>query len=110
MNGVVHWDLKLENILLTGGSLLKLADFGLSSILKEGKFLKSMRGTIRYADPEILKNKEYSGEIADIWALGIILYCLTCGDLPFEDDVFGILYKKVVKCDIKIPEYVSDDL
>lgn len=78
--------------------------------MKEGKFLKSMRGTIRYADPEILKNKEYSGEIADVWALGIILYCLAFGDLPFEDDVFGILYKKVIKCDIKIPENTSEDL
>lgn len=51
--------------------------------------MNSFRGTIRYADPEILKKKPYSGEQADIWALGIILYCLLCGDMPFEDDILG---------------------
>ena len=71
--------------------------------------MKSMRGTIRYADPEILKKNKYSGEMADIWACGIIFYCLICGDMPFEDDVFGILYKKVLKCDIRIPMDLSKD-
>lgn len=66
-----------------------MADFGLSSFFKGGEFMSSFRGTIRYADPEILKKKQYSGELADIWACGIILYCLICGDMPFEDDVLG---------------------
>lgn len=76
-------------MLLTNENVLKLADFGLSSFFKAGEFMNSFRGTIRYADPEILKKKPYSGEIADVWALGVILYCLLCGDMPFEDDVLG---------------------
>lgn len=51
--------------------------------------MSSFRGTIRYADPEILKKKDYSAEVADIWACGIVLYCLICGNLPFEDDILG---------------------
>ena len=109
MKGIIHWDLKLENILITNKNRLLIADFGLSSTLKNGKFFKSSRGTIWYADPEILRWRIYSGELADIWSCGIILYCLLCGDLPFEDDVFGILWKKVMKCDIFIPEYISKE-
>lgn len=74
---------------MSKGNKVKIADFGLSSYMKSGLFMSSFRGTIRYADPEILKKKDYSAEIADIWACGIVLYCLICGNLPFEDDILG---------------------
>lgn len=92
---------------MTKKNKVKLADFGLSSHMKEGQFMSSFRGTIRYADPEILKKKDYSAEVADIWACGVVLYCLICGNMPFEDDVLGQLFKKVVMCDYSLPDDIS---
>ncbi len=109
LNGIAHRDLKLENILLNSNNVLKIADFGLASQLKEGKFMKTCCGTIRYADPEILKGRRYSGELSDVWSCGIILFTMLCGYLPFEDDVYGIILKKIIKCDIDISEGVSED-
>ncbi len=79
----------MENLLLTKNKKVKIADFGLSSEMKNGQFMNSFWGTIRYADPEILKKKDYSAENADIWACGVVLYCLLCGNMPFEDDILG---------------------
>lgn len=81
--------MKLENLLICENNTLKIADFGLSSFLKEGEFVKSYRGTARYADPEILKKKLYSAELADVWSCGVILYCMLVGKTPFDDDILG---------------------
>lgn len=88
-NQIAHRDLKLENLLVFEKNKIKIGDFGLSSHMKVGKFMETFRGTARYADPEILKKKQYSAMVADIWSCGIILYGMLTGGLPFEDDVLG---------------------
>ncbi|KAL5333768.1 kinase-like domain-containing protein [Aspergillus crustosus] len=83
----VHRDLKLENILLDKHGNVKLCDFGFTREY-EGKssYLQTFCGTVCYSAPEMLKAEKYAGEKVDIWSLGIILYALIAGELPFDDD------------------------
>ncbi|KAJ5678641.1 hypothetical protein N7462_006885 [Penicillium macrosclerotiorum] len=83
----VHRDLKLENILLDKNENVKLCDFGFTREY-EGKasYLQTFCGTICYSAPEMLKGEKYAGEKVDVWSLGIILYALLAGELPYDDD------------------------
>ncbi|KAH9609417.1 hypothetical protein KSS87_018316, partial [Heliosperma pusillum] len=92
---VVHRDLKPENLLLDSRRNVKIADFGLSNIMRDGHFLKTCCGSPNYAAPEILNGKLYAGPEVDVWSCGVILYALLCGSLPFDDESFPLLYKKI---------------
>ena len=83
----VHRDLKLENILLDKQENVKLCDFGFTREY-EGKasYLQTFCGTICYSAPEMLKGEKYAGEKVDVWSLGIILYALIAGELPYDED------------------------
>lgn len=89
--GVVHRDLKPENILLLEkeSDIIKLSDFGLSRIIGEGSFMKTLCGTPQYLAPEILRDSStkvgYDKRV-DLWSLGVILYILLSGTPPFNDD------------------------
>lgn len=81
---IVHRDLKLENILFTheNSSTLKLIDFGFAACIGN-RLMDTPCYTLEYAAPEILSNKKYS-EACDLWSLGVILYTLLCGHMPFQ--------------------------
>ncbi|ODH45060.1 CAMK/CAMKL/MARK protein kinase [Paracoccidioides brasiliensis] len=83
----VHRDLKLENILLDKHENVKLCDFGFTREY-EGKasYLQTFCGTVCYSAPEMLKGEKYAGEKVDVWSLGIILFALIAGELPYDDD------------------------
>lgn len=84
----VHRDLKLENILLDKNENVKLCDFGFTREY-EGKssYLQTWCGTVCYSAPEMLKGEKYAGEKVDVWSLGVILYALLCGELPFDEEL-----------------------
>lgn len=87
---VIHRDLKPENLLLTnrnGGSnsQVKLIDFGLAKIVSDSTPASSFLGTRGYLAPEMLQRHTYDKAV-DIWALGVIVFVLLCGCLPFDDD------------------------
>ena len=105
--GFAHRDLKLENILITENNDVKIGDFGLSNKLTAGQLMETSCGSLRYAAPEILKGKRYSGELIDIWSCGIILYTLLCGHHPFDDDVYGVILKKIMKSSYVLPPDLS---
>ncbi|KAG4969726.1 hypothetical protein JHK85_036147 [Glycine max] len=96
-NMVVHRDLKPENLLLDSKFNIKIADFGLSNIMRDGHFLKTSCGSPNYAAPEVISGKLYAGPEVDVWSCGVILYALLCGTLPFDDENIPNLFKKIKK-------------
>lgn len=106
----VHRDLKLENILLDKHENVKLLDFGFAREY-EGKinYLQTFCGTICYSAPEMLKGEKYAGEKVDVWSLGIILYALLCGELPFDDDSDDVTRRKILTEEPKYPDHLPPD-
>ncbi|XQJ28765.1 5'-AMP-activated protein kinase catalytic subunit alpha, putative [Leishmania guyanensis] len=100
---VVHRDLKPENILLGTGLQVKLIDFGLSNITKDGEFLATSCGSPNYAAPEVISGKLYFGPEVDVWSCGVILYALLCGCLPFDEDSIPLLFSKIKKGKYAMP-------
>ena len=83
-NYICHRDLKPENILINEHKILKIIDFGLSNSYKYNKLLETPCGSPCYAAPEMLLGNKYNGLQIDIWSVGIILYAMVHGFLPFE--------------------------
>ncbi|EGR33621.1 hypothetical protein IMG5_047670 [Ichthyophthirius multifiliis] len=90
-NNIYHRDIKLQNILLDKDKNIKIIDFGFSIISKEK--LKTVCGTLSYMAPELIEQKDYYGQNADLWASGVVFYTLLCGNFPFK----GIDDKSLIK-------------
>lgn len=92
-NLICHRDLKLENILVSNRSRIKIIDLGFGIRTPEDVMLKMHCGTTSYMAPEIVRKSAYNGFKADIWALGIVLYVMLTGKFPFngktEKDIFS---------------------
>nr|XP_001399085.2 protein kinase [Aspergillus niger CBS 513.88] len=106
----VHRDLKLENILLDKHENVKLCDFGFTREY-EGKasYLQTFCGTVCYSAPEMLKGEKYAGEKVDVWSLGIILYALLAGELPFDDDDDQVTKARILGEDAVFNDKFTDD-
>lgn len=103
----MHRDLKPENLLLDHEKNIKLVDFGLSNTFKPDQLLKTACGSPCYAAPEMIAGNDYHGSKVDVWSCGVILYAMMCGYLPFEDPDTASLYKKILKGDFVLPQFVS---
>ena len=105
--GVVHRDLKVENLLFDAYWDIKIADFGFSNTYVQGKLLDTWCGSPPYAAPEIFQGLNYNGEKLDIWSMGVILYVLVCGCLPFDGDSLQELRSRVLSGRYRIPYFLS---
>ena len=106
--GIIHRDLKPDNIMLTEASdrgHIKIMDFGLSKILGKKEKTSDGFGTLTFVSPEVLIRKPYNKEI-DIWSIGVILYLMLSGDLPFDDpeDDEQKIAKSIVFKDVEFPQ------
>lgn len=115
--GVCHRDLKPENLLLDEHGNLKISDFGLSALYtgaaddtSRATLLHTTCGTPNYVAPEVLNDRGYDGRAADVWSMGVILYVLLAGFLPFDEPHMSALFRKIQKAEFEYPKWFSPEV
>lgn len=106
--GVVHRDIKPDNLLLTDDDVLKIVDFGVSEMFEKPAEMRTAKsaGSPAFLPPElcIAKHGDVSGTAADIWSMGVSLYCLRYGHIPFNKPGVLEIYQAIKEDTPVIPE------
>ncbi|KAG0282218.1 NUAK SNF1-like kinase 2, partial [Linnemannia gamsii] len=109
-NNVVHRDLKPENILLDSERNVRVADFGFGNNWHKDRHLTTYCGSPFYAAPEMVSGTPYIGPETDVWSLGVILYVLVCGRLPFDASDLPALFAQIKRGNYQKPREGSIDV
>ncbi|KPM40422.1 hypothetical protein AK830_g6159 [Neonectria ditissima] len=105
---ICHRDLKPENILITADLQIKIADFGMAALHQtDTHHLATACGSPHYAAPELLKNRQYRGDRADIWSLGVILFAMLSATLPFDDPDLRVMMSRTKRGQYQMPDFLS---
>ncbi|KNE60014.1 CAMK/CAMKL protein kinase [Allomyces macrogynus ATCC 38327] len=109
-SAIVHRDLKPENLLLDANKSLRIIDFGLSTMFQPDSLLETFCGSPFYAAPEMITGRKYTGPEVDVWSLGVILFALVCGHLPFVNENVKELYKEIAAAKYTCPPHLSTEV
>lgn len=107
--GIIHRDVKLDNILIDTDSTIKLCDLGVSKLIRPGEIMMEQCGTPAYIAPEIIQGENYSGFGADLWSSGVVLYSLLSGTMPFKANNMNDLQNLIVSANYSELKDISKD-
>lgn len=108
-NQILHRDIKLDNILLDHNFVVKICDFGVSRFVEEGQVIKEQCGTPVYVAPEVITGKGYEGYDSDIWSLGVVLFAILTGGVPFKATSIEELQKVLSGAQYTVPEFLTPE-
>lgn len=106
--GIGHRDLKPENIMIDENFHAKVGDFGLSTLISKDHLSKTSCGSLCYAAPEVINCEEYDPKAVDMWSVGVILFAMVTGQLPWIKRNQTQLFEQIRKAELHIPLYVSE--
>ena len=105
---ICHRDIRIEHVLLDSNNIPKLIDFGYSCFYKKGNSLNEPIGSLSYACPEIIQQNSYNPELADVWSLGVCLYVMLCGYLPFSEEDEEMNNKLIISGKVDYPTEIGN--
>jgi len=108
--GIAHHDIKSDNVIVTDDGEAKLIDWGLAIFQKDSDLCKEFSGSPLYLPPEVLLHQAYNAYKADVWSLGVLMYELLTGNVPFDSNSYDDLVRLVSTKQVVFPKHFDVQL